>query len=286
MRQAHFTSQVLLALTVFYTSLAPAACVYESVILNFLNEFRMRMCHPIPNLGLPALDPLQLKHAQTAVDSKYLVNFTGSIDNFQLHGVSDFYLPTLTLNPVPGLKSTINVTFPNTYFESLYTAKGSLAYILNLAGDGNAETSVKDLSILISFRIRSVSPLAIYSLQIDLHLGDLKISFDNLLEEERINDFIHALVNELGVELLGDIWDYGQDTVVSKVQTVGSSRISKNACDHLLFFRTSQAVNSFLGQYSLSDIIGIITGGGGEEESAPIFEGVEPDCKLEASSSN
>jgi len=56
-----------------------------------------------------------------------------------LHGLSDFDVPVLSLNVVPGLKNTINVTFPLTHFESLYTAKGSLAYILNLAGDGNAE---------------------------------------------------------------------------------------------------------------------------------------------------
>lgn len=52
-------------------------------------------------------------------------------------------------------------------------------------------------------------------------MGDLKINFENLLEEKRINDFVHALVNEMGVELLGDIWDYEQNTVVDKVETVG-----------------------------------------------------------------
>ncbi|XP_016959766.1 uncharacterized protein LOC108031071 [Drosophila biarmipes] len=264
MQRAQLTSQVLLATAILYACLAPAACVYEATIQEFLNEFRMRMCHPIPNLGLPALDPLQLGPAETEVNNKYLVDFTGSIDNFQLHGLSDFDVPVLTLNPVPGLKSTINVTFPLTYFESLYTAKGSLAYIVNLAGDGNAETSITNFSVLISFRLTTVSPLAIRSLQIELQLGNLWINFDNLMEEERINEFIHALVNELGVELLGDIWDYGRGTVVTKVQTL---------------------VNNFLGQYSLTDIIQIITGGSGGE-SAPIFEGVEPDCKLEASPSN
>ncbi|KAH8346669.1 hypothetical protein KR084_007838 [Drosophila pseudotakahashii] len=265
MQRAQLSSQVLLVTAILYACLAPAACIYEDTILSFLNEFRMRMCHPIPNLGLPALDPLQLGPAETELNNKYLVDFTGSIDNFQLHGLSDFDVPALSLNLVPGLRNTINVTFPLTHFESLYTAKGSLAYILNLAGDGNAETSITNFSILITFRLRSVSPLAISSLQIEMQLGNLWINFDNLMEEERINEFIHALINEMGVELLGDIWDYGQDTVISKVQT---------------------AVNNFLGQYSLTDIIQIIVGGGGGEESAPIFEGVEPDCKLEASTSN
>ncbi|XP_017064820.1 uncharacterized protein LOC108103730 [Drosophila eugracilis] len=265
MQRAQLISQVLLATAIIYACLEPAACLYEDKIQTFLDEFRKRMCHPIPNLGLPALDPLELGPAKTEVNNKYLIDFTGSIDNFQLHGLSDFDVPALTLNPIPTRMSTINVTLPLTHFESLYTAKGSLAYILNLAGDGNAETSITNFSILITFRLRSLSPLSIYSLQIELHLGALRINFDNLMEEERINDFIHALVNEMGVELLGDVWDYGQDTVVSKVQT---------------------AVNNFLGQYTLSEILQIITGGSGEGESEPIFNGVEPDCKPEASSRN
>lgn len=80
--------------------------------------------------------------------------------------------------------------------------------------------SIKDFTLAISWRIKPSTNIGIQSLQIDLHLGDLKINFDNLMEEERITDFIHALINEMGVELLGDIWDYGQGTVVEKLETV------------------------------------------------------------------
>ncbi|XP_034486339.1 uncharacterized protein LOC117790840 [Drosophila innubila] len=251
---------LLLAMATIYSCLPPVACVYEDKILSFLEEFRKRMCHPIPNLGLPALDPLQLDHADTAVNNQYLIDFTGSVDNFKLQGISDFYVDTLKINIVPGIqRSVVNVTFPYTYFKSLYTAKGSLAYILNLAGDGNAEMSIKDFTLTISWRIKPSINIGIQSLQIELHLGDLKINFDNLMEEERITDFIHALVNEMGVELLGDIWDYGQGTVVEKLETLINSKIA--------------------------DLIKLITGGGSEGgeggESSPIFEGVEPNCKPE-----
>ncbi|KAL7728561.1 hypothetical protein ACLKA6_012562 [Drosophila palustris] len=252
---------LLLAMATIYSCLPTVDCIYEEKILSFLEEFRMRMCHPIPNLGLPALDPLQLEHADTAVNNQYLIDFTASVDKFKLHGISDFVVNTLKINIVPGItRSVVNVTFPHTYFKSLYTAKGSLAYILNLAGDGNAETSVKDFTIVISWRIKVSTNIAIQSLQIELHMGDLKINFDNLMEEPRITEFLHALVNEMGIELLGDIWDYGQGTVVEKLEALINSKIS--------------------------DIIQSIIGGGGEGgeegESSPIFEGVEPDCKLKS----
>ncbi|EDV92587.1 uncharacterized protein LOC6563153 [Drosophila grimshawi] len=252
--------KILLATATIYSCLSPVVCIYEDKILKFLEEFRMRMCHPIPNLGLPALDPFELGPENVAVDNKYLIDFTGSIDDFHLKGLSDFVVDTLKINIVPGLqRSTVKVTLPYTYLKSLYTAKGSLAYIVNMAGEGNAEASVTDFSLLISWRIKASINIAITGLQIELHLGDLKMDLENLMEEERINDFIHALINEMGVELLGDIWDFGHDSVVEKVEDIINSKIS--------------------------DIINAITGGGGEggegPESPPIFEGVEPDCKLE-----
>ncbi|XP_030565906.1 uncharacterized protein LOC115766255 [Drosophila novamexicana] len=255
--QTGYLWQMLLAVATIYSCLSPVACVYEETIQVFLEEFRMRMCHPIPNLGLPALDPLELGPAETAVNNKYLVDFTGSIEDFKLNGLSDFIVNTLKINVIPGVtRSTINVTFPHTYLKSLYTAKGSLAYILNLSGDGNAEASIEDFSFEISWRIKASTSLAITGLQIEMRMGDLKINFENLLEEKRINDFVHALVNEMGVELLGDIWDYEQNTVVDKVETLINSKIP--------------------------DLLKIITGGeGGGSESSPIFDGVEPDCKLD-----
>ncbi|KAH8311212.1 hypothetical protein KR044_004977 [Drosophila immigrans] len=254
MQQRSYLLKLLLITAIICSCLSPAACVYEEKILNFLEEFRLRMCHPIPNLGLPALDPLQLNHADTAVNNQYLIDFTGSVDNFKLQGISDFVVDKLVINVVPTTTSTINITFPHTYFNSLYTAKGSLAYILNLAGDGKAEASIKKFNIQISWRIKLATAIAITGLKIELHLGDLHIDFENLMEEQRITDFLHALINEMGVELLGDAWDYGQDSVVEKLETIINNNIA--------------------------DIIKNVIGGGGGGESKPPFEGVEPDCKL------
>ncbi|KAH8420947.1 hypothetical protein KR222_011004 [Zaprionus bogoriensis] len=247
--------KLALATAMICSCLSPAACLYEQKIQDFLEELRMRMCHPIPGLGVPALDPLELTHAETAVDNQYLIDFTGSVDNFQLHGLSDFVVNALEINTVR-TRSVVNVTFPHTFFNSLYTAKGSLGYVVNLAGDGKGEASIKDFTFVFSWRIKASTNLAITGLQIELHLGDLKINFENLLEEERINDFIHALVNELGVELLGDIWDYEQGSVVEKLEEIINNNISA--------------------------LLKLIVGGGGGGESTPIFDGVEPNCKLDS----
>lgn len=98
--------------------------------------------------------------------------------------------------------------------------------------------ALTDFTFAISWRIKASTSLAITGLQIELYLGDLKMHFDNLMEEDRINEFIHALVNELGVELLGDIWDYGQTPVVSKVEEVRflQSLLKHSISNFMVFF--------------------------------------------------
>jgi len=104
--------------------------------------------------------------------------------------------------------------------------------------------SIRDFTITISWRIKPSTNIGIQSLQIELHMGDLKMNLDNLMEEKRITDFIHDLVNEMGVELLGDIWDFGQGTVVEKLETVGNLNIShldSLMMNYLIFYSSSIA---------------------------------------------
>ncbi|CAD6991467.1 unnamed protein product [Ceratitis capitata] len=196
---------VLLVALVVFTHFTPEAeCAGETAILNFLEQLRVRMCHPIPQLGLPALDPLHITHVEGKFNNKYLIDFTGSATDFMLTGLSDFIINNFKLNAIR--KSIFNITLPYTAFKSIYTAKGSLGYILNLSGEGNAEAFMQNFGLQLSFNQKTGKYLGIRNLNIQIQIGGVYIDFENLLEEERINDFFHALINELGLELLGDLW--------------------------------------------------------------------------------
>lgn len=106
---------------------------------------------------------------------------------------------------------------------------------------------ITDFTFVISWRIKASINIAITGLQIEMYLGDLKMNFDNLMEEERINSFIHDLVNEMGVELLGDIWDYGQTPVVNKVEEVWflQSHLKKKST-FSFFFLCSLSIITYL----------------------------------------
>lgn len=53
----------------------PFVALKEGKIKMLINELNLRMCHPIPKLGLPALDPLEIRNFTVTLDNKYLVEY-------------------------------------------------------------------------------------------------------------------------------------------------------------------------------------------------------------------
>lgn len=44
-----------------------------------------------------------------------------------------------------------------------------------------------------------------------ISLGGLYLNIEDVVEEPRINEFLHAVINELGIELLNDVWVEAQE---------------------------------------------------------------------------
>ncbi|XP_065354413.1 uncharacterized protein LOC135948890 [Calliphora vicina] len=256
MKQKIYT--ILASVAIIGCFVPQTEAIMEDAILDFLEEIRNRMCYPL--FGLPALDPFEIEHADFNMDNKYVVDLIGSVTDLRLTGLSDFNVTDLKISTIPLRRSNFNIVLPLTALKSLYKAKGSLAYIVYLDGDGKAEGHIDDVKLSISWVLKTGLTMGIRNLKIELSIGDLFIDIENLMEEQRITDFLHALINELGIELLNDVWIEAQDRGIVQY--------------------AEDTINKFLGNYSLSDIIRIIGGiasGGGSEE--PPFGGAPADCK-------
>ncbi|XP_005180768.1 uncharacterized protein LOC101890822 [Musca domestica] len=256
------TFTLLAILAIFATTIPPTYGIMEDSIMEFLEELKMRMCHPIPKFGLPALDPLTIGHVETEIDNKYFVDFSTSVTDFALTGLSDFEVPSLTITTIPTRRSRFEIVLPKVVLKSLYTAKGSIARVVNLNGDGNADGYVENGRLAVSWIFNiGLSSVRIRSLTIEISLGGLYLNIEDVVEEPRINEFLHAVINELGIELLNDVWVEAQEK--------GAVKFVENK------------INSIIGQYSLGDLLKIIGGivsGGGGEGGGP-FDGIPPDCK-------
>lgn len=67
-------SPIILSVTFVVICLCstPVESIFEDTIIEFLEEIRKRMCHPIPKFGLPALDPFQISHLEYEANNYYL----------------------------------------------------------------------------------------------------------------------------------------------------------------------------------------------------------------------
>lgn len=63
---------ITISIIVWYCSYT-VNCIMEERIIEILEEFRNRMCHPLPQFHLPALDPLKVDYFKADLDNKYFI---------------------------------------------------------------------------------------------------------------------------------------------------------------------------------------------------------------------
>ncbi|XP_055906398.1 uncharacterized protein LOC129941722 [Eupeodes corollae] len=221
-------------------------------IKQLFEEFRLRMCHPFPQWNLPALDPLEIEHAELHKDNNIFKNFSASVTNLKATGLSGFIINEVKIPILQKFK--LNITLPLEELQSKYTAIGSLGSVVNLVGDDKLIVRLKDVNMVVTGNLKVGLTFGIKNLKIQFAIGNLFVDMGKLMEHDRINTFVHNLINDLAIELFGDYWDdYGES-------------LTKNL---------ESLVNKKMSKYTLKDIIGIISGSG-----KPIFGDNPPgDCK-------
>ncbi|KAL9872246.1 uncharacterized protein ACN427_014207 isoform 3-T3 [Glossina fuscipes fuscipes] len=182
--------EVILILLSLY--IKPFAALKEDKIITFVNELNLRMCHPIPKLGLPALDPLEIRNFTVTLDNKYLVE--GSVQNAEIH-----------------MKWRTNIFSPK---------------------------------------------LGIEDLKIRFDIGQALLNIDQLIEDPQIDNFVHEMINDLGVELLNDLWMEKNETIITVTQ---------------------KEINNFIRNYTMHDFFQFVDDMANAAGS--IFAGIPPDCK-------
>ncbi|KAL9872244.1 uncharacterized protein LOC119642595 [Glossina fuscipes] len=242
--------EVILILLSLY--IKPFAALKEDKIITFVNELNLRMCHPIPKLGLPALDPLEIRNFTVTLDNKYLVEFVGCLSNFQIIGLSDIKVD-LKLS----FYSKLDIIIPSINFNTTYSVKGAIDDFVELNGAGRAEGSVQNAEIHMKWRTNIFSPkLGIEDLKIRFDIGQALLNIDQLIEDPQIDNFVHEMINDLGVELLNDLWMEKNETIITVTQ---------------------KEINNFIRNYTMHDFFQFVDDMANAAGS--IFAGIPPDCK-------
>uniref|UniRef100_A0A1B0AS23 Lipid-binding serum glycoprotein N-terminal domain-containing protein n=1 Tax=Glossina palpalis gambiensis TaxID=67801 RepID=A0A1B0AS23_9MUSC len=229
--------EVILILLSLY--IKPFAALKEDKIITFINELNLRMCHPIPKLGLPALDPLEIRNFTVTLDNKYLVEHKQTL-------------------------LRLDIIIPSINFNTTYSVKGAIDDFVELNGAGRAELSafykkgsVQNAEIHMKWRTNIFSPkLGIEDLKIRFDIGQALLNIDQLIEDPQIDNFVHEMINDLGVELLNDLWMEKNETIITVTQ---------------------KEINNFIRNYTMHDFFQFVDDMANAAGS--IFAGIPPDCK-------
>lgn len=62
-------------LIVMFVVLPSLEAILERSILKFLEDWRLRMCHPLNSLGLPPMDPFHIKNVAFSMRDEELYKY-------------------------------------------------------------------------------------------------------------------------------------------------------------------------------------------------------------------
>lgn len=221
----------------------------SSQIVDAIEAAKEQMPCGFPEWGIPPLAPLKIAHQDVAIDTQGIQAF-GEINNFRLDGLNDFDIVQFKVNAIlsrVNFKFNWNHIYFNTDYE-LSTAKGGMG----MKRSGPAKFALKDLTIwgVVKYNLGLISgKLSLKELSVYVSLGEVKSEIGGLSKIPIINKKLNRIIEEWIMLSIND----------------NTEKVAELTNDLVL-----PMVNDMLSDMSLSDLLGMIGGGGeGETEKVP-----------------
>ncbi|KAI8121092.1 hypothetical protein CVS40_7797 [Lucilia cuprina] len=238
-----------LALAGEYEEIANAeARSISSQVVDAIEAAKEQMPCGFPGLGIPPLAPLKIAHQEIAIDNSAVQAF-GEINNFRLDGLNDFDIVEFKVSPIfsrVNFKFNWNHVYFNTDYE-LSTARDNKG----IKRSGPAKFALKDLTVwgVIKYNLGLISgKLTLKEFSVYVSLGEVKSEIGGLSKIPIINRKLNRIIEEWFMLAVNDN--------TNKVAELTNSMVVP-------------IVNDMLSDMSLSDLLGML-GGGGSGESEPV----------------
>lgn len=169
-------------------------CVRESY-----EELRPRLMEGIPELYIPAMEPLVVPQVKMDQDSG-AIYLHSVYRNVKVTGISKHTVNELRLEPSK-LKFILSLTFPKLHMESDYSIKGKIM-MMPLLGDGHCKVDLVNITMrteLIGqeYKKNGANFLKINTVKVKYELSDVHIHLDNLFNGDKaLGDRMNEFLNE------------------------------------------------------------------------------------------
>lgn len=199
-----------------------------------------------PDLGIPPLAPYKTAHQEIAIETE-TIQVYGEVNNFRADGLNDFDIVEFKVSPIFS-RCNFKLKWNHIYFNTDYdlsTARGGRG----LKRSGPAKFALKDLTVwgVIKYNLGLVSgKLSLKELSVYVSLGEVNSDIGGLSKISIINKKLNRIIEEWIMLSINDN--------TNKIAELTNSMVLP-------------IVNDIIGDMSLSDLLGMIAGGGnGEEE--------------------
>ncbi|EDW11912.1 uncharacterized protein LOC6576481 [Drosophila mojavensis] len=211
-----------------------------SIIVDTLELVKVQMVQGWPQYGIPPLAPLQLKHKEFDLNAGEL-HAKGAFDDLTVHGLNEFEIKIIDLNL---LLSRLKFEF---HFASLnvstqYQADVGANY--RMTRNGGAFMALEDLNISGHIKystgiVGSNNYLRIKEIIVNVVTGNVVSNIENLSKYRILNQKINEIIEEFISLTVNDNTEFFADWLDSTVTPI---------------------CNDMIGDRTIKDIIGIITG--------------------------
>ncbi|KAM7352962.1 uncharacterized protein ACRADG_005293 [Cochliomyia hominivorax] len=220
----------------------------SSQVVDAIEAAKEQMPCGFPQYGIPPLAPLKIEHQDVAINAKG-IQASGEVNNFRLDGLNDFDIVQFKVNAI---LSRINFKFNwnHLYLKTDYelttekTGKG-------LKRSGPAKFALKNLTVwgVVKYNLGLISgKIKLKELSVYVSLGEVKSEIQGLSKFSIINKKLNRIIEEWIMLSINDN--------TNKVAELTNSLIMPK-------------VNNFLSEKTLSDLLGMVSGGGEEKPSEP-----------------
>ncbi|XP_067003461.2 uncharacterized protein [Anabrus simplex] len=168
---------------------------------TLIELIRGQMTKPFPQLGLPALDPLQLDIISFDVDHE-IGRFQGYLANVTALHLSQFEVERLVLN-LTDFKAEFSISFSRIPLSAAYELQGSLAKIVPTWGIGNMQLEVHNLEVFGSLQVGIDRELLyIQSFDMDFSLRQITGDIRGLFGGGELGDVLSEVALEMAPMLV------------------------------------------------------------------------------------
>ncbi|XP_015907494.1 uncharacterized protein [Parasteatoda tepidariorum] len=180
---------------------------YDTKLSNFLIEilenFRDQMPFGIPDIGVPAVDPLVIPNIDEKINEK-VAQLEFRMRELNITGISKFRLQSLKADLVRGF-ANISITLPEMEADGHCYMNGKVLNIFPINSDGPFFIQVKQVQISgygdLNVTMGEHTRIHMNDLNLHLTFDSLKIEFQSLLGGGRWTKMLLKLVSGLGPKL-------------------------------------------------------------------------------------